>query len=645
MGKIRWIINVFLIVMISVFTCDLYQIYMYSFEDFYQTSFYIPEECTEKEILDDISKAAEREKVQVFFVDNDVQGEYRTEIDIYCTEKTRDYLEQEYFVKEGLHKSLFSGNTEVEYFSWDQLDHSIRNVSPEGYYLIGEEKNIYRMREGLIDIYSGTMPVWDGSNSRSDAKVRVLFLWTFAGIIILITTYYQMSVMKKEYFIRLSLGESVWYMILKNMLTDAIFFLGSFEVCCVLIYLWNGEIYFLRYSVAALCCLLILNASVYLRLLSYDLKYSISNEKISRKLLSFNYGFKFILTILFSISIASSLVFMKGYLELKSQENYYKDKEEYTYVQLTGYDDEKMINLESRFYYTFFQEFDIQYNYRCVSIGSTDEMAVCMNKNMELYLTECIPEIRNELRAVECAILIPDSRELKDEEIASLKGDCQTLSGYHDEAVRIIRYHPSSDIIYNDVDYTYSQSRDPIIIYSGREDWSQVKGFEDCVPLLELNKTFCKVEEERLQAFCTQYQCRYMLANVYEEYQYTLARTERAFWWNLTLLFIQMVMEIFLISAIIKMEFEANRIELAIKRTLGYPEYSYMIKIYVITVFSGIASIFIFYVWNYIGKKQDMWAFGFSVGITVFVELMVTYLMYKNQEKENILKALKGGYL
>lgn len=645
MKQIRFIISAFLLITLTIFTCDLFQIYMYSFHDFYQTSFILKENSMKKEMLWELDHTAKKENVQILFINNDIKGEYDTKISIYCDTKTEEYLEKEYFIKEGVCKSLFTGKTEVEYFPWYQLSKKMLDKNTEGYYLIGEEKNIYQFKEKLINTYGGNMPVRDGSNSRKDAKIRFFLMWSVVITIILIMTYYQMSVAKKEYFIRLSFGESIWQIIFKNIVKDSFFFIGCFSICCFIIYLWNGRVFFFSYSLLAMSILLILNACIYLELFRYELKYSISNEKISLKLLGINYSFKFVLTLLFSISLVSNIFFIKEYIELKLQEDYYKSRKEYYYVQLTGYDDDKMLNLESQFYYNFFEEFDIQYNYKCVSIGNTDEMAICMNKNMKDYLIECIPEIENNLKKSNCVLLIPKERNLKNKEIESLKQDCLTLSGDMKEDVNVIRYDSSKKIIHNSVFAAYREEKNPVIIYSGRDDWSQIIDFDECVPLLELNKALCKVEKNSLEKFCKENKCSYMLANVFEDYQYTLKKTKREFMLNIVLFFIQFIIEILLITTIIRLEFEANRMEIVIKKILGYPKYLYMAKMYLITAISGLSSMVIIYLWNYFREKQEGCYLYLSVLIPFMVEIFIIFIIFKRQENENIQKTLKGGYL
>lgn len=93
--KIRFIMIALLLMIAFIFTCDLFQIYMYSFQDFYNTSFYIQPEIETEDMLKDICKTADAYQIQVFFIEKEISGDFYKNVNIYCDPEIKAYLEQE----------------------------------------------------------------------------------------------------------------------------------------------------------------------------------------------------------------------------------------------------------------------------------------------------------------------------------------------------------------------------------------------------------------------------------------------------------------------------------------------------------------------------------------------------------------------
>ncbi len=643
MNKVRFTISTLLLLIALIFTCDLYQIYIYSFEDFYNTSFYTQPEIETEDMLTDICRVSDKYDVQIFFIAKEIEGDFYTNVNVFCDMAVKEYLEKEYFIVEGTHKSLFSGSTSISYHEFMELDANNLKRNPDSFYLFGEREQVLGFKAELVDTYGGSLPKHEERDSRKDIQRDSALLWGVVISIILITTYYNVISAKKEYFIQLSLGERISHIVFKNILFDSLYYFICFVVFSAIIYFYSGGAFLFAYNLGAIMLLLILNALIYLDLFRFDLKRSISNEKMSQKLLGANYFLKFILTLLVSMSFASNLYFIAKYMELNSQKEFYESRSEYYYINFTQYHGE-IYNLESFFYCLFYDEFDIQFDCALISYDDSNDLVICMNENMKDYLLTCIPSIKKELDGEESYLILPASKHLSDEEIDSLKTYSLWLSDREDDHVKMVIYDKTKINTRNILD-GYEIAKNPIIIYSNRSNWDEFIPFEGCIPTLVLNEAFSKVDITRLEQFCDKNQCSYLLTNVYDDYSYLLDMVRRGSILNLILLIIQLLIEILLISTIVKLEFEANRLELVLKKIWGYTIWERISKLYRITIVSFVISLIIVFIAHYFGYLK--YANFVNIGLTflMIVECILTTVMFIKQEQDNIQRTLKGGYL
>lgn len=109
MKLIKYITSFILFFITLIFIGEIYVWNLDSFETEYKyVTFYLQENTTKSEMLNDIVVAAEKENVSIFVVDKKFTSLYTETINIYTTNKeAQNFLALNSMVKEGRYESIF----------------------------------------------------------------------------------------------------------------------------------------------------------------------------------------------------------------------------------------------------------------------------------------------------------------------------------------------------------------------------------------------------------------------------------------------------------------------------------------------------------------------------------------------------------
>lgn len=647
MRKIKYLLCTILILIAIIFDYELYQNYMYAFEDFYTTSFYKPQDMKVESMLKELTDQASKYQVKLFYIQNSSQGDFLTEITVYCDQEVREYLEKDYWIEAGVHKSLFSGTTKVSYCDFQKLSQQQIEQAPEAYYLLGEENNIYEYKGALVDTYGGSLPLKDGRDSRKDVCEEYLLLWAGVIVLILLFTQYQAKIIQKEIFIRMSLGTSKEMLVAENILLDAFVYITIFTAGEYMAKLFMGQRYLTAYAGISMGILVLLNSVLYLPLLRLKVKRGLANAKLSETMLQVNYIFKSLVTLLVSILLASNVELIEKYMQLEKQSSFYENLSEYSYVELMPEKDQEQEELETFFYYNYAEKFNIiniQSNVEYSEAGQ-DKSAVCINASMKEYVYSCIPELAGKLEDSENYLILPKDSGLSKEEISYLKNTCLSLSGREEGKVSIIKYSHKAKVNTLDVEEGYCIKKNPVILFSNRTSWEHLTELGQWIPELYLNQTFAKVNEQEMIDFSREHQCRYQLTNVYEDYKFKLQQVKRGAILDGILFLVVLCMEIILILAIIQMEFSTHRLEIVLKKLYGYSRFEQNRKLYITTIFFHIVTLTGLFLIEKLGNISISPLCYLVVILFLVMELILSTVKFQAEEKKNIQRVLKGGYL
>lgn len=642
MKFIRYLFSGLLIAAALCIGCDIFQIFLYAFDDFWQTSFYVKEEISTEQMKEQIFESAKEYGLEVIYIDKHIEGDYFTQVDIYCSNTAEEMFAREYQLTEGHYGSLLSGWSDIFFHPTEELDRELMEKDPEGYFILGQTENAMEYKATLVDTYGGSLPRPKERDSVREALVQLSWIWFAVGILIWLLTYYKTVRIRKEIVIRLSLGESIGRIVLCHSILDALWYCGCFCSTLLIIYRVYHCLFLVNYAAEALAVIILGVVLIYASLLRCDLKLGFSGIQMSRKLLDVSYVLKTILTFVLAVSAASTIALWVRYSEMEKQREFYEAHKEYFYLSLGASEFE-----ETWFYKNYFSEFDMQFTCGNVHYDRTEQskLAICMNAHMKDYLCKKLPSVADEISKSKACVLIPEKETISDDALEILIDASSYFADLQEEDVQIISYSDRAYIINYDVYKGYVRSYCPAIIYNNC--------IEDARPIeekrfifgLNFGKVMMNPDMTQLEEFCTEHGYRYVLENVWLTFEHELSNLKRGAFMNMFLLLFQCAVELFLSLAIFRLEFEANRLEIMVKKILGYSVLERLRKQLTLTLVSGLAGIAASVIFYTVFDLTHIGTVCIIILVLMSVESAFIIGKFLQMEKESIQKTLKGGFI
>lgn len=643
MKSVRYIFSGLLIAAALSIGCDIFQIFLYDFEDFWQTSFYVQDEISTDKMKAQIFDSAGKYGLEVIYIDKYIEGDYYTKVDIYCSPKAEEMFAKKYQLSEGHYGSLFSGWSDVSFYSVEELPGERMQREPEGYFILGHTENANAYKAELVDTYGGSLPRPKERDSIQGSLKRLIWIWLVVGILIWMLTYYKTVQLRKEIIVRLSLGESIERIILCHVAVDVLWYCICFFATSLVLYRMYHCLFLWGYEIVALVVIILGVAMIYASLLRCDLKLGFSGVKMSRKLLNVSYILKAVLTFALAVSAASTIALWVKYTDMEKQREFYEARKEYSYLYLvdsSGY-------METWFYRNYFTRFDMQFicGNGAYDQKDQDKLAVCVNANMKDYLCETLPSIADEISMCKACVLVPEREKLSDEAMEILLDAAAAFANLEEMDVEVISYSDRARVVNYDVNKGYVRSYCPVIIYNNCIE--DARPIEEGRILFELDfgRVMMKLDVEELERFCEEHECRYLRENVWLTFEHELHNVKRGTLMNMILLMFQCAVELCLSAAIIRLEFETNRLEIMVKKILGYSMIERIGRQLILTIASGTVGIAGAWICYKLLGIEHVSLMCVIVLVLMFIEMVVMFGRFWYMEKESIQKTLKGGFL
>lgn len=657
MRKIKYIISFLVIFLVLLFNGESFQFYISDIESqYYNTSLYLPDYEKPDEMIQDIKNTANKYDVEIFAVVENIKNAFYTEKTFFCDEKTKYDIQKKNDIEEKKYISVFSGITDIKFKLLEEIE-NIANVNE--YYLIGATDDIQQFKMDLIDKYGGNHP--QEGYEDSGVLVTSILLWMIAGIIILILSFYHVIYQKKENFIKISLGQNINALIVKNIILDAIIYCMMFCVAFFILRFYTSVKFHIKISIYFLVAIVFLNSILFLTLKFYDIKKVLSNAIVSKKLLFMNYVLKVISCIITITIVSGNILIIANSLEFYSQKEFFKKYEKYSYVHLDyklrlneeGTVEDKIKEstiVREKFYRKFFKKFNA---ILLAQLTFDDEKNIMIaNKNAFDYLKENISELNSKVGNKEIYFIIPDKYRKNNELIEELKNWVRNFEGKSFSFdFDIIYYKNNASLIaINEQNFngsTYLSK--PIIIYNNLDasvanykidtEWFKNSYEYDIMYHLDNQQLQKFIEDNNLLGEI------HSTTNVFENYMYHWNILKRSMYISVVLSLLILCLEYIVIKYIIKLEYEANAIELSIKKVLGYSLWQKNGKILILTLITSLTSISIACIMGIFFKISET-KFIIVGGLLITVlELTAILSSIKKLEKTNIQKILKGGSL
>lgn len=652
--RAKIILYSFIIIILFVLNSEAYQKYLDTFTcefQYFRYSYSNEEEW--KSFCTDLVDISQQMRVDTFAVVGRFDNENTYRITIFANESIKKLLEQQYFLQEGRFDSFVSGSTIVEFLPLEKIQESQQITR---FYFVGEKQFIGSTQNELNNIY-GVGPV--KMDEKPNDNWLVPLEWLVAGIFIVLLTLFDIAFQQKENFIRVSLGESVKRIIALNILKDGIAFSGIF----MLSYFVLGQFIYVGYNrkriIFLFLLMLVINMLMYLSMLRYNTKTALSKGNYSESFCGTCYCVK-VFTMIFGIlSFASNILVITNGVSYLAQYRIMEEYEEYSFLDLHNIEslspeEEDMYDYyQNLIYYEGYEQFDVAFSVSNFAtpygeswkwIQINEKSSAVMDKLLKRHALDENAGLH---------IFIPEY--LKNNPF--LKDSYFQVPNYYgntgDIGYEIIYYREDAEVLFFDetLELRSDFIQNPIISYYTIENPMQREGVleEISIGYVFPNLMF-KITDEEVEVLAEKYNLeennlyltRTGVTERYEQYKQKIIRTVAA---NTMISALLLILELSIISTIIRLEYSINSIELALKKILGYTVKKKNKGIILTIGYTALLSTAALLLLAVMFRLAQYYVILVAGILLALIELIAVVIYVAITERRNVVKILKGGAL
>lgn len=651
MKCVKFVITALLALFCFVMSSELYQLHLQMFSNQY---FYIDIENEDRsQVCSIVASAAKKYNEYVFAIERQNVDAFHSRITIYADEDTRNILSREQNIAEGEASSFFSGSTEVVLLPFSDV---VNDESVVRYFFTGSKDTVSSIRQ---NIYSQVATSYIHKDSVSVADKLIYGIWIILFGLILLLTWADMQFSKKSDFLKISMGSSVGKMIFGKILVDIVFNVAIFGAVYAILQSRLFLSYKLNFALYALLIFFVLNSLLYLTLLKVDYKEVIYGANINGKLLANAYLLQAIVVILMVVSLSSNLVAIRENEKELAPYNTIEQLDGYTSLSIRPTEgglqsSESVVELEASIYLEAYLQDKVLLSTFCAALD--DEPIVVLNEAALNTVVSSAGVFQEDLKS-DFVVYIPENRysEIDSYDIefaaATTASTFFGLESYSFEA----REYSHVDVVYFDLrnvsELTFGSDliSDPIVVYCNLskarinellmnntaidfgDRWTNI--------IFDINDTlfFSKSIKDRLAD--VQFRSVIELCNQYK------SNLVRGVLLNSVLSAFLLVLNVMLISVIVKIEYLVHSKEIALKKILGYSVLQRNIAI----LFLNVLAVSIAFITGAILSKMygifDIVALCIVSLTILFVNSILILTNMTAAEKHNTAHILKGGSL
>lgn len=605
---------------------------------------------SQAEIQNNIYHLAEKYNIEVLQTERKNGSGRATSLTVYSTDEAFEKLKTEYSVSPNIYKALFSGTTKVDFA--DFKDKKLLGET-ERYYFIGEQRQIQSIRENIKNDYACS---FIKNETEHAYPYLVLLIWAVVGVLFLILTWLDIHFQKKENFVLISLGKPIRQIILKNVFIDFLAFSLIFSVLFALL----GRFVYLGYeikNIVLLCAaVLFLNALLYLTLFKMNYKEVLYGANLNERIISDGYVLKSISMILTVVVLScNAMLISANFKELKRIKTL-RNVENYSFLELNPV---SLLNLGKDYEETRYGLINSIYgelqNRGCAYsfCGLSGENDYCIINSDSKFLLNGFDLKTEPDGNSDFYILVPEEIEFSQNADESVY-DCIEMYFGSEKALSCekITYSGNGELLTYDsteeLTLGAQSFENPIVIYINNPS---LKLNCDSSTLSTLfSKMLFNISNSEINTVCEKYQINekgfYLQGEKVKEkvsdYQAVL---NRALLLNTVISAFLLLLELFIISVIIKLEYKVSTTELAVKKVLGYSVFQKNKQIFLLNTYAALIAVVSCTVFCLM-YKLAVWYTVIAVGTSVLcLEYVIIAVLITRFEKQNVAKILKGGCL
>lgn len=655
MQKIKILIFIVLLFVGFSFNGELYMLYLDNFqESYYQAGFSLDrpsKEVSDDEIIHDFINAGEKHDVDFFLVDRKIKSVNETNITIYGTDNALQHLQSQ-GIKEGKNKSLFFGEATIRYESFNET----KNVTDyDNCYFIGEKlekENLYSFKADLIDQYGGGFPKQKGSDK--ETWLNLLSVWGIIFSLSLMMTLYGVVYQKKETMVRIIFGKNLNTIFGKNILIDTASFIFLFLLIPRLIYNYSNVYFKMSFIIFLFATFLIINILLNATILHINFKKDIGGGNNGRGLLISSYALKVITAILTILVLASNVVIIRDAYNLHQQRDFFEEHKNYSYYQLNykinnnqvkSYEDELYMNQK---FYEKFQKNSLQYVDLTENLDSSYPVLLS-NKTAMDEIKKRWPSIASKVEKAtkeQIYLFLPASISINSREhnIAM-----EISNAFFDETEygNVETFVYDKDIFLSGIhrfnNYRMKLYKNPILLYNN-------KPFKTNKLLTGYNlyygyDTMYDISNRDWDLFIKDFELEDQItfkSNVLDVYESSWSLASRNMKLTMILSAFLLFLEMTLIFFIIRLEYQFNAIEMALKKIHGYSLFNRNKHILTVTIISSLVGILIALILSNELRMQGGYPLILAGLLLLLLEIGYIFQKARTIEKRTVVSVLKG---
>lgn len=641
---------------------EIFQSYSETFTDkYYFIDIILPDDETAITVAD-IAKSYGSE---AFAAITGASSPHRNSLSIYGTEGALSEISSDLCMKGGTAESMFSGATDIELFNISELGADEAGVT---FWFSGDKNTVSDIRLKLIK--TGVTCSYLHKNTPSSNRWLLPGLWSAAAAFILFLTWMDIQFQKKKAFVRISLGESVYTIILRNILLDLAVYTLIFIIERTIIsrFVFTGfrfgSVLWISIGTA------LINSVLYLTMAKYDYKEVMYGANIRQSILSNSYLIKAALMLLIIISLSENAVLVKsnyrfidayskigGLTEYESVRvktaNAFINAEDHTdsFEEMQSNDDAVAL-AQRRFFLEAYSESKVLLS---VSFAELDEPILYVNKTAVEALASDASFIKTSDKNF--VVYIPESkRETITRSDRTVASDVCALwlFGMREYTCETV-YYEHSDMIYFDfqngtiLENGFDVISDPIMVLCNITPekallLAEETGEPHCFGMSFRSICFHSSASTNSLEECNAVK-EISKTNIREQCFENRSRIMRAVILGTTISAFLCVFCLLISGAAVRAEYMINSKRIALKRIFGYGIVSRnrnAVLFNAVTVIIGMATAAILSVSL---KIAPLWTIVLSGTALLLVDLFLVTVMMAEMERKNTACVLKGGCL
>lgn len=657
MGKIKAGILAIMLLLGFVLQNELFFEEAWNFNTGYYLSAEISCETQEerKTLLEELYQEAEENQVEIFAACMAMKDEFHYELQIYGNSAVRERIARKHGIAWKTYQSLRSGEMEVRYedfMALQQEEHKyITTIS-----FMGDEEDVWKAFSKLQENDQITSPVLFGGDERDVIWV----MWGMIALLLVVMTCVEIMYCRKSVIVQISMGRSVWAVVLKSVIKDifvdfAVFFLMR----TVVFHFIAGE--FMRNEVLALFSVGVAASCLcYLTYAVYDIKKAFSNVTDFKGVLYTTYLIKFVVTVLSVGIIVTNLSTIKDKFVVAGEKSMIEAYGDYSYLTIRdvsmsdmeedGIDrDEQIWQYNEEIYRRYYQKAKPAICANLLEDVDRNLMYLLVNENAKNTLEGFVLDLKFDETA-EMVLFVPeaydnaDTRECVHQCLYWITGNIESTG------LEVVPYTEDKSVTYIDSNATYGMKtvQNPVILFWQNPNEKTVP--EQTHPGVEPKNVMYHLSEEDMEEIEHTFHLEengYELSktSVADSYEYHKSIIKRGLYFCSSVCFFALFLQFLLLCVVNRMEYRMRSMELALKRVLGYSAWKKNARAF----FFSIGTYLIILIGlSVIGRWLELYRPGACIavgGVMLLLEIIIIEWNIVKIERKGIAKTLKGGCL